>query len=229
MIQRWLAVVCNWSAPLRHAKTKAGSIWKCYQVTGMPRFSSCGDWISLKMGNLLKKKNESFELEMKNYNAHETRVFTIFARCSFHMLIYYFHFNEQCTSSILSVWGRVFWWLQRWCCVCFEEVQKNWKRANTVLYLNMISMSHMMKSTICMLLHIGKLATIILHFKIKIFGMRLCVCECVEHKVASHEQTLTKTYANPLKNSFYVWKYGRFVKIFFRSRLYPASFIHSFY
>lgn len=139
-------------------------------------FSSCGDWISLKMGNLLKKKNESFELEMKNYNAHETRVFTIFARCSFHILIYYFHFNEQCTSSILSVWGRVFWWLQRWCCVCFEGVQKNWKRANTVLYLNMISMSHMMKSTICMLLHIGKLATIILHFKIKIFGMRLCVC-----------------------------------------------------
>lgn len=57
------------------------------------------------MGNLLTKKNEWFEVDVENYSVLEMRVCTKCSRRSLYMLIYYFHFNEQCTST-LSRWGE---------------------------------------------------------------------------------------------------------------------------
>lgn len=106
----------------RPGQGASGNITKELACRGFS--SSYGDWISSKMGNLLTRKNESFEME--NYNARTlawdegvSQYFPV-AHFTFSYLIYYFHFNEHCTSTVSM--GRVFGWLRWWwCCVCLKK------------------------------------------------------------------------------------------------------------
>lgn len=155
MIHRWLAVVCNWSAPLTHEDQGREHLEILYQGSwhaAVFSSSSHGDWISSKMGNLFDKEKwivQSGSGSGKLYRAQEMRVFTIFSRCSFHILIYYFHFNEQCTLyniHRLCLWGESFDDYDDDDVFAGRSSEKfKTSKYFPVVYLNMISMSHMIK------------------------------------------------------------------------------------
>lgn len=179
------------------------------------------------IAHIWKKKNGYEIRRYKTMRHHDMRVFTIFSCCSLYILIYYFHFNEQYTS-ILSMRRWVFWWLRWWWCVCSQETRINWKWGNIFLslfeydkYADEINHMH------ATLLRIGKLATIILHFKIKYLACTV-VCETKSRRLNAFQ---AKRASQPTQKFVLCSKMWSFCKNIFRSRLHllRVFFLHSFY